>query len=88
MDDVEKRHLEIPRDREIILYCSCPNEVTSARVALLLRRKGITAFAPFLAELMLARAQVSVGSSQLVIVLATRAGKRLYAFHFFPPDRI
>jgi membrane protein DedA with SNARE-associated domain/rhodanese-related sulfurtransferase len=31
----------IPRDREIVLYCSCPNEATSARVALSLHRRGI-----------------------------------------------
>src|SRR5438132_893401 len=35
MDEVELRFQEIPRDREIVLYCSCPNEVSSARVALL-----------------------------------------------------
>jgi membrane protein DedA with SNARE-associated domain/rhodanese-related sulfurtransferase len=29
------------RGREVVLYCSCPNEITSARVALLLRRKGV-----------------------------------------------
>src|SRR6185503_11257073 len=27
VDDVETRHHEIPRDRDIIVYCSCPNEV-------------------------------------------------------------
>jgi membrane protein DedA with SNARE-associated domain/rhodanese-related sulfurtransferase len=48
MDEVEHRQLEIPRDRDIILYCSCPNEVTSARVALLLHRKGITRVRPLL----------------------------------------
>ena len=48
MKDVEARHHEIPRDRDIILYCSCPNEVTSARVAQLLRRKGITRVRPLL----------------------------------------
>jgi len=48
VDDVENRHHEIPRDRDIIVYCSCPNEVTSARVALLLRRKGITRVRPLL----------------------------------------
>jgi len=47
-DEVETRHAEIPRDRDIILYCSCPNEVTSARVALLLRRKGIERVRPLL----------------------------------------
>jgi membrane protein DedA with SNARE-associated domain/rhodanese-related sulfurtransferase len=46
--EVQLHHLNIPRDREIILYCSCPNEVTSARVALLLRRKGILQVRPLL----------------------------------------
>jgi membrane protein DedA with SNARE-associated domain/rhodanese-related sulfurtransferase len=48
VDEVEHRHHEIPRDREIVVYCSCPNEVTSARVALALRRKGITRVRPLL----------------------------------------
>lgn len=29
------------RGREVVLYCSCPNEITSARVALLLNQKGV-----------------------------------------------
>jgi rhodanese-related sulfurtransferase len=36
----------IPRDREIVLFCACPNEVTAARLALLLRSKGITQIRP------------------------------------------
>jgi membrane protein DedA with SNARE-associated domain/rhodanese-related sulfurtransferase len=48
VDEVEKRHLEIPRDRDIILYCSCPNEVTSARIAFSLHRKGIERVRPLL----------------------------------------
>jgi len=48
VDEVENRHQEIPRDREVILYCSCPNEASSARVALLLQRKGITRVRPLL----------------------------------------
>jgi membrane protein DedA with SNARE-associated domain/rhodanese-related sulfurtransferase len=48
MNEVESREQEIPRDRDIILYCSCPNEVSSARVALLLHRKGITRVRPLL----------------------------------------
>jgi rhodanese-related sulfurtransferase len=47
-DEVEHRHQEIPRDRDIVLYCSCPNEVTSARVALHLYRKGISRATPLL----------------------------------------
>ena len=46
MDEVQLRQQEIPRDRDIILYCSCPNEVSSARVALLLHRKGILRVRP------------------------------------------
>ena len=46
IEEVELRQQEIPRDREIILYCSCPNEVGSARAALLLQRKGITRVRP------------------------------------------
>ena len=48
MDEVERREQEIPRDRDIVLYCSCPHEVSSARVALLLHRKGITRVRPLL----------------------------------------
>jgi len=45
-EELEQRHHEIPRDRDVILYCACPNEVTAARMALLLRRNGITRVRP------------------------------------------
>jgi membrane protein DedA with SNARE-associated domain/rhodanese-related sulfurtransferase len=48
MNDLDRRYHEIPRDRDIIVYCSCPNEATSARVTLLLRRKGFTRVRPLL----------------------------------------
>ena len=48
LDEVETRHHEIPRDRDVILYCSCPNEASAARVALALRRKGIVRVKPLL----------------------------------------
>jgi membrane protein DedA with SNARE-associated domain/rhodanese-related sulfurtransferase len=48
LEDIEKRQHEFPRDRDIIVYCSCPNEVTSARVALQLHRKGFTRVRPLL----------------------------------------
>ena len=31
----------IPRDRDIVLYCTCPSDATSARTALRLRNLGI-----------------------------------------------
>src|SRR5215510_412979 len=45
-EELDDRHREIPRERDIILYCTCPNEETSARVALLLRRRGIERVRP------------------------------------------
>ena len=47
-EEIEKRHQEFPRDREIIVYCDCPNEASSAKTALLLRRKGFTRVRPLL----------------------------------------
>src|SRR5256714_10638853 len=46
--EIEHRHHEFPRDRDIIVYCSCPNEATAARVALLLQRRGFTRVRPLL----------------------------------------
>jgi membrane protein DedA with SNARE-associated domain/rhodanese-related sulfurtransferase len=51
MDDVEKQLSELPKDREIIVYCSCPNEVSSARLALRLQRQGFTRVRPLLGGL-------------------------------------
>jgi rhodanese-related sulfurtransferase len=48
MNEVERRQQEIHRDRDIILYCYCPNEVSSARIALALRRNGISRVRPLL----------------------------------------
>jgi len=45
-DDLARRHRDLPRDREIILYCSCPNEATSAHMTLELRRRGIIRIRP------------------------------------------
>jgi membrane protein DedA with SNARE-associated domain/rhodanese-related sulfurtransferase len=46
--DVPQRYKEIPRDRDVVVYCSCPNEVTAAKVALLLQKKGIARVRPLL----------------------------------------
>jgi membrane protein DedA with SNARE-associated domain/rhodanese-related sulfurtransferase len=48
MEDLDKNHKEFPRDREIIVYCDCPNEESSAKTALVLRKKGFTRVRPLL----------------------------------------
>lgn len=48
MDELHLRHEEIPRDRDVVLYCSCPSEESSAHAALLLRRLGIVRVHPLL----------------------------------------
>src|SRR5438874_2170608 len=44
--DLEEAIEVIPRDREIVLFCSCPNEATAAQMALRLRSRGITRIRP------------------------------------------
>jgi membrane protein DedA with SNARE-associated domain/rhodanese-related sulfurtransferase len=40
------RHHEIPRDRDVVLYCTCPSEATSAKTALTLHKLGIERVRP------------------------------------------
>ncbi|HUX27383.1 MAG TPA: VTT domain-containing protein [Terracidiphilus sp.] len=40
------RHHEIPRDREIVLFCTCPSEATAAKTAMTLRKLGIERVRP------------------------------------------
>jgi membrane protein DedA with SNARE-associated domain/rhodanese-related sulfurtransferase len=44
--DLEEGFHVIPRDREIVLFCNCPNEATAAQLALRLRDLGITRIRP------------------------------------------
>ena len=44
--EIARQADRIPRDRDIILYCTCPSEETSAKVALQLHRLGITRVRP------------------------------------------
>ncbi|MGC2193812.1 MAG: VTT domain-containing protein [Terriglobales bacterium] len=50
-DELPLRHAEIPRDREVVLYCTCPSEATSAKVAMELRKIGITRVRPLMGGL-------------------------------------
>jgi membrane protein DedA with SNARE-associated domain/rhodanese-related sulfurtransferase len=38
---LQERSREIPRDQDVVLYCTCPNDATSARTAMQLRKLGI-----------------------------------------------
>jgi membrane protein DedA with SNARE-associated domain/rhodanese-related sulfurtransferase len=46
LSDLAARQHEVPRDRDIILFCSCPNEASAARAALILQKYGITRVRP------------------------------------------
>lgn len=46
LEEVDGRHLEVPRNREIVVYCSCPNEISAARVAMRLKRLGFERVRP------------------------------------------
>jgi membrane protein DedA with SNARE-associated domain/rhodanese-related sulfurtransferase len=41
-----ERHREIPRDRDIVLFCSCPSEATAAKTAMTLHNLGIERVRP------------------------------------------
>jgi rhodanese-related sulfurtransferase len=47
-EEIEMRHPEIPRDRDVVVYCACPNETSSSKMALRLRKKGILKIRPLL----------------------------------------
>jgi membrane protein DedA with SNARE-associated domain/rhodanese-related sulfurtransferase len=45
-DSLAARHNEIPRDREIVLFCTCPSEATAAKTAMVLHKLGIDRVRP------------------------------------------
>ena len=40
------RHMEIPRDRDVVLFCTCPSEATAAKTAMTLMKLGIVRVRP------------------------------------------
>ena len=46
MEDIDSRQHELLKSREIILYCTCPNEATSASVTIKLHQKGFKQVRP------------------------------------------
>jgi membrane protein DedA with SNARE-associated domain/rhodanese-related sulfurtransferase len=45
-DALAERHLEIPRDRDVVLFCTCPSEATAAKTAMTLLKLGIERVRP------------------------------------------
>lgn len=45
-DALAARHMEIPRDRDVVLYCTCPSEATAAKTAMTLHKLGIDRVRP------------------------------------------
>ena len=48
LDELAHCGHELPRDHDIIVYCSCPNEASSASVTLRLHRQGLMRVRPIL----------------------------------------
>jgi membrane protein DedA with SNARE-associated domain/rhodanese-related sulfurtransferase len=46
--ELEKGVPELPTDRDIVVYCTCPNEASAARIAKSLMTKGFTRVRPLL----------------------------------------
>jgi len=63
------------RGRDVVLYCSCPNEITSARVALLLRQKGVKHVRPLAGGLQGWRARGFPVDSPVPCAHVTKAAK-------------
>ncbi|WP_455244492.1 VTT domain-containing protein [Petrachloros mirabilis] len=42
LDELAHRHHELPRHRDLVVYCGCPEDTASAQGALLLQKKGFT----------------------------------------------
>jgi membrane protein DedA with SNARE-associated domain/rhodanese-related sulfurtransferase len=47
-EELSAQHVDLPSDREIILYCTCPGEASSADMALRLQALGVTRVRPLL----------------------------------------
>lgn len=46
LDEIHRHAKTLPHDREIVLYCNCPNEISAARAARLLREHGLIRVRP------------------------------------------
>lgn len=47
-DKLLEHYSEIPRDRDVVLFCTCPSEATAAKMALAIRKLGVYRVRPLL----------------------------------------
>ena len=57
LDKLTDNSDQLPRDRDIVAYCSCPNEFTAAHTAMVLKKRGFTRIRPLLGGISAWRAQ-------------------------------
>jgi len=69
LHDIETHVRELPRDREIVAYCTCPNEASAAQVAKLLINNGFKRVRPLHGGL---DAWIASGYSVEALVLAPK----------------
>lgn len=50
-NDIAEKLRDVPRDRRIVVFCACPNEVTAAKLAQELRQQGFAEVRPLLGGL-------------------------------------
>jgi membrane protein DedA with SNARE-associated domain/rhodanese-related sulfurtransferase len=50
-NEIAEKLRDVPRDRRIVVFCACPNEVTAARLAQQLRQQGFAEVRPLLGGL-------------------------------------
>src|SRR4030095_9148976 len=46
LDALESTLAQVQRERDVVVYCACPNEATAAKVALQLRARGFRRVRP------------------------------------------
>jgi len=64
LDELIRRHDELPRHRDLVLYCGCPKDVTSAQGTLLLHKRGFTRVWPLAGGIEAWRRHSGTGASR------------------------
>jgi rhodanese-related sulfurtransferase len=74
-EELIARHHDLPRDRDVILYCACPHDAASVQAAWSLRKNGLTRAWPLVGGIEAWRAHQSLqtASEQLLVDTETAA---------------